>query len=56
MWVAAKQFAEKGHEECPQALKRSEDKCFMSELKLRSPKRQTFFPNAEAATHKARLR
>ncbi len=35
----AKRGAEKGNEECPQALKRTEDERLMSELKLRPPKR-----------------
>ena len=34
----AKRGAEKGSEECPQALKRIEGEPFMSELKLRPPK------------------
>ena len=37
----AKQAAGKGNEECPQALKRIEDKCLMSELKLRPPKKRS---------------
>ncbi len=48
---AAKQAAEKGSEECPQALKRIECKPFMSELKLRPPKKRLFSANCKAAFH-----
>ncbi len=44
----AEQAAEKGSEECPQALKRIECKPFMSELKLRPPKKRPFSRNCEA--------
>jgi Ca-activated chloride channel family protein len=44
----AKRGAEKGSEECPQALRRIEGEPFMSELKLRPPKRLPSFANCKA--------
>jgi len=44
----AKRGAEKGSEECPQALTRIEGEPFMSELKLRPPKGRPFSANCKA--------